>query len=120
MRNLEEILTRYEWIVFKTLREHEAQVVLKTELEKALSVERFGYQPTSNSLQVFVSRMRRKLPEAFIIKAQRGKGYSLRVLKCDVCDSEPFANKLVAAGGIETRACIKCLINLNPQELSQS
>lgn len=74
----------------------------------------------SNTLEVFIRRIRAKLPKDKKIRTVWRRGYVLeKIPMCDVCSVEPGTIKLTAAAGTDTLACQKCLLNINSQEFQQ-
>jgi two-component system OmpR family response regulator len=67
-------LTQREWALFEALLRRPGQVLSKTQLEERLYA--FGAEVESNSIEVHVSRMRKKLGAA-AIETVRGLGYRL-------------------------------------------
>lgn len=68
------LLSAREWAVLERLMRHPGSVVAKTEIEEALYA--FGAEVESNTVEVYVSRLRKKLGPGFIT-TQRGLGYQL-------------------------------------------
>lgn len=69
-------LTAREWGVLSTLVQRRGQVVSKRVLEDALYA--FGEEVESNAVEVYVSRLRKKLGHT-LIRTQRGLGYQVVV-----------------------------------------
>ena len=67
-------LSAREWAVLERLAQHPGTLVSKAQLEDALFG--FGDEVESNAVEVYVSRLRRKL-EAGVIHTVRGLGYRL-------------------------------------------
>lgn len=67
-------LTGREWAVLERLMTHPGAVVSKAQLEDALFA--FGEEVESNAMEVYVSRLRRKIG-AELIHTVRGMGYRL-------------------------------------------
>lgn len=67
-------LTPREWALFEALVQHPGQVISKTQLEERLYA--FGSEVESNTIEVHVSRLRKKLGQA-IVETARGVGYRL-------------------------------------------
>lgn len=67
-------LTAYEFRVLAYLMHHRGKVVSKTELSEHLYA--YDGDRDSNTIEVLVNRLRRKLGEGFI-RTQRGQGYRL-------------------------------------------
>lgn len=121
IQSFEKTLTRYELLVLERLRAAAGNLVSREALYAMLyPTLPQAHLRKSNTLQVFVSRLRKKLPKGCIVKSQRRGGYLLRIITCDICDERPYSRKLVTAAGIETRACSLCLIKVNPQELEEN
>ena len=68
------VLTSREWAVLDCLMRNRGAIVPKTTIEDDLYA--FGAEVESNSVEVFVSRLRKKLGRD-LIKTQRGLGYTL-------------------------------------------
>lgn len=68
-------LTAREWAILDKLLRHPAQVVTKPQLEDALY--EFGAEIESNTVEVYVSRLRKKLGRE-VIETVRGLGYRLQ------------------------------------------
>jgi len=68
-------LTAMEWAVVLCLARHEGRIYSRTDIEATLQRQGFN-EPASNSLEVIVSRLRKKLGTAFI-STHRGLGYRL-------------------------------------------
>ena len=69
-------LTAREWAVFKMLIARPGIIVPKDRIEEALYA--FGAEIESNAVEVYVSRLRKKLGSN-LIRTQRGLGYRLEV-----------------------------------------
>lgn len=69
-------LTQREWVIFEALAQRPGQLVPKTVLEDQLYS--FDAEVTSNTIEVYISRLRKKLG-ADIIETQRGLGYRLAI-----------------------------------------
>lgn len=67
-------LTAREWALFEALLQHPGQVLSKGQLEDRLYA--FGAEVESNTIEVHVSRLRKKLG-ARVIETMRGLGYRL-------------------------------------------
>lgn len=67
-------LTSREWAVLENLLRKQGAVVAKTDIETSLYA--FGAEVASNAVEVYVSRLRKKLGKDFI-KTIRGLGYQL-------------------------------------------
>ncbi|MFX0540996.1 response regulator transcription factor [Roseovarius sp. S4756] len=67
-------LTAREWALFEAFLARPGQLLSKTQLEDKLYA--FGAEVESNTIEVHVSRLRKKLGSA-IIKTERGMGYRL-------------------------------------------
>jgi two-component system, OmpR family, response regulator MprA len=74
-RNIE--LTRTEFLLLELLLRHPRQVLTRSQIFEHVWGYDFG--PTSNSLEVYVGYLRRKLGEPRLIQTVRGVGYVLRV-----------------------------------------
>lgn len=70
-------LTRFEQTILEALKAREGEVVTTEELEKALYPQGPSPNPNSNGLEVFISRIRRKLGDGRKIETKRGQGYVL-------------------------------------------
>ncbi len=70
-------LTAMEWAVFSALAGHPGRIYSRDEIEQRLALEGLG-EADSNSLEVIVSRLRKKLGPASI-STHRGLGYRLDV-----------------------------------------
>jgi two-component system, OmpR family, response regulator len=68
-------LTAMEWAVLLCLARHQGRIYSRTDIESTLHRQGFN-EPASNSLEVIVSRLRKKLGTA-IISTHRGLGYRL-------------------------------------------
>jgi len=73
-RNVE--LTRTEFLLLELLLRHPRQVLTRAQIFEHVWGYDFG--PTSNSLEVYVGYLRRKLGEPRLIQTVRGVGYVLR------------------------------------------
>ena len=69
-------LTRTEFLLLELLMNHPRQVLTRTQIFEHVWGYDFG--PSSNSLEVYVGYLRRKLGEPRIIQTVRGVGYVLR------------------------------------------
>ena len=69
-------LTRTEFLLLELLMNHPRQVLTRTQIFEHVWGYDFG--PTSNSLEVYVGYLRRKLGEPRLIQTVRGVGYVLR------------------------------------------
>lgn len=69
-------LTAREWAVLECLVTHRGAVVTKSEIEDSLYA--FGAEIESNAVEVYVSRLRKKLGRDFV-KTIRGLGYQVAV-----------------------------------------
>ncbi|WP_102226344.1 response regulator [Acidimangrovimonas sediminis] len=69
-------LTAREWAVLERLLRHPGGVVAKAEIEDSLYA--FGAEIESNAVEVYISRLRKKLGHAAIVTL-RGAGYRLEV-----------------------------------------
>ena len=69
-------LTRTEFLLLELLLRHPRQVLTRTQIFEHVWGYDFG--PSSNSLEVYVGYLRRKLGEPRIIQTVRGVGYVLR------------------------------------------
>jgi len=67
-------LTAREWALLEAFIQHPGQVLSKEQLEERLYA--FGAEVESNTIEVHVSRMRKKLGSA-IVETVRGIGYRL-------------------------------------------
>ncbi len=67
-------LTSREWAVLDTLLRHKGSIVSKSTLEDSLYA--FGAEIESNAVEVFVSRLRKKLGRELIVTS-RGLGYRI-------------------------------------------
>lgn len=67
-----KMLTAREWAVIERLLRHRGSIVTKTEIEDSLY--EFGAEIESNAVEVFISRLRKKLGRDFITTS-RGLGY---------------------------------------------
>jgi len=67
-------LTAREWALFEAFVQHPGQILSKTQLEERLYA--FGSEVESNTIEVHVSRLRKKL-ERSIVETVRGIGYRL-------------------------------------------
>ncbi len=74
LRGQEIILTHREWAIVDQLLQRPNQILSKSQLEEALYP--FGAEIESNAVEVYVSRIRRKLGRE-AIKTVRGVGYRL-------------------------------------------
>ncbi|MDH6218556.1 response regulator transcription factor [Streptomyces pseudovenezuelae] len=73
-------LTKTEYLLLEYLMRHPARVLSRSQILK--DVWGFDFEPTSNTLDVYVMYLRRKLEsrgEPRLIQTVRGLGYSLRV-----------------------------------------
>ncbi|MDB5613797.1 MAG: DNA-binding response regulator, OmpR family, contains and winged-helix domain [Devosia sp.] len=68
------ILTAREWVVLERLLSHRGAVVSKSEIEDSLYA--FGAEIESNAVEVYVSRLRKKLGRDFV-STERGLGYQV-------------------------------------------
>lgn len=68
------VLTAREWVVLERLLRHRGAVVTKGDIEDALYA--FGAEVESNAVEVYVSRLRKKLGRDFVSTA-RGLGYQV-------------------------------------------
>jgi two-component system, OmpR family, response regulator MprA len=75
-RNVE--LTRTEFLLLELLLRHPRQVLTRTQIFEQVWGYDFG--PSSNSLEVYVGYLRRKLGDPRVIQTVRGVGYVLREL----------------------------------------
>jgi len=69
-------LTRTEYLLLELLMRHPRQVLTRTQIFEQVWGYDFG--PSSNSLEVYVGYLRRKLGEPRLIQTVRGVGYVLR------------------------------------------
>ena len=69
-------LTRTEFLLLELLLRHPRQVLTRTQIFEQVWGYDFG--PSSNSLEVYVGYLRRKLGEPRVIQTVRGVGYVLR------------------------------------------
>jgi two-component system response regulator MprA len=69
-------LTRTEYLLLELLMNHPRQVLTRTQIFEHVWGYDFG--PSSNSLEVYVGYLRRKLGEPRLIQTVRGVGYVLR------------------------------------------
>jgi two-component system response regulator MprA len=69
-------LTRTEYLLLELLMNHPRQVLTRTQIFEHVWGYDFG--PSSNSLEVYVGYLRRKLGEPRVIQTVRGVGYVLR------------------------------------------
>ena len=67
-------LTAREWAVLERLVRHRGAIVTKNEIEDSLY--QFGAEIESNAVEVYVSRLRKKLGREFVSTA-RGLGYQV-------------------------------------------
>ena len=67
-------LTAREWALFETLLARPGQLFSRAQLEEKLYA--FGAEIESNTIEVHVSRLRKKLG-AGVIETERGLGYRL-------------------------------------------
>jgi two-component system, OmpR family, response regulator len=70
-------LTAIEWALLVCLARCRGRICSRADIELSLSGEFGGEQRASNSVEVIVSRLRRKLGDG-LITTHRGKGYGLR------------------------------------------
>ncbi|MEO8684744.1 MAG: response regulator transcription factor [Devosia sp.] len=68
------ILTAREWAVLERLVSHRGAIVTKSDIEDSLYA--FGAEVESNTVEVYVSRLRKKLGRDFVSTA-RGLGYQV-------------------------------------------
>jgi DNA-binding response OmpR family regulator len=68
------VLTAREWVVLERLLSHRGAIVTKGDIEDSLYA--FGAEVESNAVEVYVSRLRKKLGREFISTA-RGLGYQV-------------------------------------------
>ncbi|WP_371646563.1 response regulator transcription factor [Streptomyces mirabilis] len=76
------VLTRTEYALLEYLLRHPAKVLSRAQILK--EVWGFDFEPTSNTLDVYVMYLRRKLEsrgEPRLIQTVRGLGYTLRAAK---------------------------------------
>lgn len=113
--------TPFEQTIFNLLESQLGKICSKRAIEEHLYVDRpLSEFPESNGLEVFIRRIRRKLPKGLSIRTFHRQGYMLeKIPMCDVCSNEQGTTKFTGAAGTETLACGKCLLNLNSQELQQ-
>jgi two-component system, OmpR family, response regulator MprA len=71
-------LTRTEFLLLELLMNHPRQVLTRTQIFEHVWGYDFG--PSSNSLEVYVGYLRRKLGDPRVIQTVRGVGYVLREL----------------------------------------
>ena len=69
-------LTRTEFLLLELLLRHPRQVLTRSQIFE--NVWGYDFGPTSNSLEVYVGYLRRKLGEPRLIQTVRGVGYVLR------------------------------------------
>ena len=69
-------LTAREWAILDKLAQHPGLVVSKSQIEDALF--EFGAEVESNAVEVYVSRLRKKVGH-HLIHTSRGMGYRLAV-----------------------------------------
>jgi two-component system OmpR family response regulator len=69
------VLTAREWAVLERLLSRRGAIVTKTEIEDSLYA--FGAEVESNAVEVYVSRLRKKLGREFV-HTVRGLGYQVR------------------------------------------
>lgn len=67
-------LTAREWAVFEAFLQHPGQLLTRSRLEDALYA--FGAEIESNTIEVYISRLRKKLGK-HRIRTQRGLGYTM-------------------------------------------
>lgn len=67
-------LTSREWAVFETFLQHPGMLLSKSQLEDRLYA--FGTEVESNTIEVYISRLRKKLGPG-LIETERGMGYRL-------------------------------------------
>jgi two-component system, OmpR family, response regulator len=72
--NLRINLTAREWALFEAFLQHPGMLLSKSQLEDRLYA--FGAEVESNTIEVYVSRLRKKLG-AGMISTERGMGYRL-------------------------------------------
>lgn len=76
------LMTRREFMVIKALMENAGRIQTKEMLESKLYG--WGEQIASNTIEVHISNLRKKLPKGFI-QTVRGVGYSVsRDISCDI------------------------------------
>ena len=68
-------LTAREWAVFEAFLQHPGQLLTRSRLEDALYA--FGAEIESNTIEVYISRLRKKLGKNRI-ETQRGIGYRMK------------------------------------------
>ena len=68
------VLTAREWVVLERLLSHRGAIVTKGDIEDSLYA--FGAEIESNAVEVYVSRLRKKLGRDFVGTA-RGLGYQV-------------------------------------------
>lgn len=69
-------LTLREWALFRILADNAGRIVSKSEIENALY--RSGHEVKSNTVEVYISRLRRKLAAGTIVTSH-GSGYGLKI-----------------------------------------
>ena len=69
-------MTQHEATILELLKQRAGQVVSPAEIFAALYGDR-DYQPTSNTIQVFMGRLRKKIDATMQVTTYRGKGYQL-------------------------------------------
>ncbi|QEW07909.1 response regulator [Nitrincola iocasae] len=67
-------LTSREWAIFETFLQHPGQLLTRSRLEDALYA--FGAEIESNTIEVYISRLRKKLGKGHI-ETVRGMGYRM-------------------------------------------
>lgn len=67
-------LTAREWSILETLIKRPGHIVSKEQIEDRLYA--FGHEVESNTVEVYISRLRKKLGKE-LIKTARGLGYRL-------------------------------------------
>lgn len=67
-------LTSREWAIFETFLQHPGQLLTRSRLEDALYA--FGAEIESNTIEVYISRLRKKLGKG-CIETLRGMGYRM-------------------------------------------
>ncbi len=67
-------LTAREWAVLERLVSHRGAIVTRSEIEDSLYA--FGAEIESNAVEVYISRLRKKLGREFVVTA-RGLGYKV-------------------------------------------
>lgn len=67
-------LTSREWAIFETFLQHPGQLLTRSRLEDALYA--FGAEIESNTIEVYISRLRKKLGKS-CIETLRGMGYRM-------------------------------------------